>query len=72
MQGLNHLDLAKNLADSHLEGATAVPYSPTRAAPHNRTGLREWLGHKLIHTGERLIPHRGDLRLEVSTGPPCP
>ncbi len=69
MQGLNYLDLARNLADSHLEGADSPHYYAT-PQPTHRTGLREWLGHKLIHTGERLIPRPSELRLKVSTGPP--
>jgi hypothetical protein len=70
MQGPNYLDLAKNLAESHFEGADNVPYSPTAKKKSNHIAAREWLGHKLINTGERLVPHPGDLRLEVSTGPP--
>ena len=69
MQGLNYLDLAKNLADAHLEDATRVPHSPKLKMPMGRGRMREWLGHRLIHLGERLAP-RGDLRLEVSTDPP--
>ena len=69
MQGFNYLDLAKNLADSHLENASGAPHSPNGKTPTGRGGMREWLGHRLIHLGERLAP-RPDLRLELSTGPP--
>ena len=69
MQGLNYLDLAKNLADGHLEDASGVHHSPNPKTPTGQGRMREWLGHRLIHVGERLAP-RPELRLEVSTGPP--
>ena len=71
MQGPNYLDLAHNLAEAHYE-TSSFPHSPDSAVREDRGTLREWLGHKLINTGERLIPRTRDLRLEVSTGPPCP
>ncbi len=70
MQGPNYLDLAKVIADSHLDQPAhePTPHSPTRAGP---TGVvRQWVGQRLINVGERLVP--GPNELQLSTGPPCP
>ena len=70
MQGPNYLDLAKNIADSHLEdNGPRIPYSPS---PSTTSRTRTWIGRRLIDIGERLVPRPRDLQLEVSTGPPCP
>jgi hypothetical protein len=70
MQGLNYLDLAKNIADSHLsDNGPRLPHSPSASAT---TRVRTWIGLRLIHTGERIVPHPPELQLKLSTGPPCP
>ncbi len=71
MQGLNYLDLAKNIADSHLNsnGHPRAPQTNNTSAAHR---TRNWIGRRLIDLGERLVPPPRDLQLKVSTGPPCP
>lgn len=71
MQGPNYLDLAKVVADSHLNtnGHPELPHSP-RTAAANRA--RTYIGRRLIDIGERLVPQQRELQLKVSTGPPCP
>jgi len=70
MQGLNHLDLAKTLADEHLTG----DYDH-RVESHitldSADRLRQWASKRLISLGERVAPRPTDLQLGVSTGPPC-
>lgn len=71
MQGLNYLDLAKNIADSHLnsDGHPMPPLTGGATAEHR---TRAWVGQRLINLGERLVPQPRELQLKVSTGPPCP
>ena len=69
MLGPSHLDLARTLANEHLQTAStpALPTTPSRA-----TAVRGWMGRQLIAIGKRLEPRPTELQLSVSTGPPCP
>ena len=71
MLGQTHLDLARTLADEHLSGGYDHRTKARREFAAVRTA-RQWLGIRLIHIGERLVPRPTELRLKVSTGPPCP
>jgi hypothetical protein len=68
MQGPSHLDLARTLANEHLETAS----SPALRSAPRPSALRGWVGRQLITLGERLEPRPTELQLRVSTGPPCP
>lgn len=69
MQGPNYLDLAKTLADEHLQQhADKTPFT----TPHHdksRQTARTLIGRALINVGQRLAPT--DIRLRANTGPPC-
>ena len=67
MLGPSHLDLARTLANEHLETASAPTLPP---APSRARALRSWVGRHLISVGERLEPRPTELQLRVSTGPP--
>ncbi len=71
MLGQTNLDLARTLADEHLHGHYDHR-SETQIQPEPATAVRHWLGTRLIHIGERLVPRPTELQLKVSTGPPCP
>ena len=72
MQGPNYLDLAKNIADSHLDNGRRHDAELSVAAANGSHKVRAWLGRQLISLGERLAPQPRELQLKVSTGPPCP
>ena len=72
MQGPNYLDLAKNIADSHLDNSRHRNPANSVAAVNGSHKARAWIGRRLINIGERIVPHPRDLQLKVSTGPPCP
>ena len=67
MQGPNHLDLAKTLADEHYR-SVADHNTPVPQTAADK--MRQWMGHRLISIGERLTARPTELQL--STGPPCP
>ncbi len=72
MQGPNytHLSVPKTSADMRLNNTDPQPaHSPSDG---RATATRAWVGRKLIHIGERLVPRPRELQLKVSTGPPCP
>jgi hypothetical protein len=70
MQGPSYLDLAKVIASEHRTTSPDAPAPQTRRDGGHRT--RQWVGLRLIHIGERMIPKPAELQLKVSTGPPCP
>lgn len=70
MQGPNYLDLAKTLANEHLDHRGYDAELASKAPAEASRGIRERVGHTLISLGERLAP--ADVQLRVSTGPPCP
>jgi hypothetical protein len=71
MQGPNYLDFARVIADSHLDG-TGHPELPQSSRTGTANRARTFIGQRLIHVGERLVPQQRELQLKVSTGPPCP
>jgi len=72
MQGPNYLDLARTLAEEHLQGHNHPRPPPPEPTADSRHGPREWIGLRLIGIGERLTPNSTELKPQVSAGPPCP
>ncbi len=71
MLGQSNLDLARTLANEHLSG-DYDHRSETQTEAGTARAVRQWLGTRFIHIGERLTPRPTELQLKVSTGPPCP
>ena len=69
MQSLHYLDLAKTLADAHLEKNDVWSADTIERPVKRQHAARERICHALISLGERLAPT--DIQLKVSTGPPC-
>ena len=63
-------ELVKTMTEQRFQPAPRA--QAWRAPNRSGHGVRIWVGEKLIHLGERLVPTQSEFHFEASTDPPCP